>query len=285
MNLETPVELHQPVIYGGQTALQLLTTSQNLSSQQIEQCFDNGAVWLQSSGKPVRLYDAETLVKQGQTVHLYCNASTLTDCPYTPDLVEDQQQFSIWNKPSGMLSQGSKWGDHWTIQRWIKKHIWPQRDCLITHRLDRFTSGLIIVAHDDAINRQFHRLFEKRAIHKTYRAVVIGDMSSGEDINIETPIDGKSALTRLKVLQSHAELMMSLLEIKPETGRKHQIRRHLAQAGHPVVNDRQYGMQPFSGDLMLQASALEFQHPVTQASLCFELKPENLLSLQKVASC
>lgn len=284
MTPESPVEIHCRVIYGGQTAFQLLQNRKELSAEQMQQCFDHGAVWLETTGKPVRLYNSATELKQGQTLHLYCNQSTLADCPYTPLLIADQTDFSIWNKPSGMLSQGSKWGDHWTVQRWVKQHVWPERECLITHRLDRFTGGLIIIAHDENVNRQFHRLFEAREIHKTYRAIVNGEMADNQEQVLDKPVEGKTAKTVIQVLERQSGPALTLLEIKPESGRKHQIRIHLAETGHPVVNDRQHGQPPFTGDLMLQASALQFIHPRNQDPMHFELPPEQLLTLQKVAS-
>lgn len=284
MTPDGPLEIHRQVVYGSQSAFDLLDTNIELSSTQLEQCFNHGAVWLETKGKPTRLYHGETILSPGSKLHLYCNPSTLSPCPYSADLVDDQSGFSIWNKPSGMLCQGSKWGDHWTIQRWIKQHVWPQRECLITHRLDRFTEGLIIVAHNDSINRQFHRLFETRAIHKTYRAIVSGEMSIEQDLVIDSPIQDKSARTHIRVLERQAEPAFTLLEIRPETGRKHQIRIHLAETGHPVVNDRAYGQEPFTGDLMLQASGLDFKHPTQHKSIHFEINTEKLLTIQKVAS-
>lgn len=282
MNPNLPIEIHRQVVYSGKTAVKILANNEELSAQQINQCFDHGSVWLETTGKPTRLYDSKTLLKPGQKLHLYCNQSTLSTCPYTPELVDDKIDFSVWSKPSGMLSQGSKWGDHWTIQRWIKQHVWPQRECLITHRLDRFTEGLIIVAHNDSINRQFHRLFENRAIKKTYRAIVSGEMPTGQTKEINSPIEGKSAKTHIQILERRSDPACSLLEIKPETGRKHQIRIHLAETGHPVLNDRIYGQEPFTGDLMLQASSLEFDHPTLQTPMHIEIPVDKCLSLQKI---
>lgn len=280
MNLELPVELHKQVIYSHQTAMEMIANSDILSEQQITQCFDNGSVWLQESGKPARIYDAKIVLKPGQMLHCYCNQSTLSPCPYKPELVKDFEDFSIWDKPSGMLSQGSKWGDHWTLHRWVKQNIWPERETFITHRLDRFTQGLMIVAHQKTINWQFHRLFEGREIHKTYRAIVSGLMAEGEDRTINTLVEEKLAETQIHVIGQQLDSQQSLLEIKPTTGRKHQIRIQLAELGHPVVNDRQYGLPPFEGDLMLQASGLEFNHPVTSERLCIELSNDRLLSFK-----
>jgi len=272
-----PQELHIQVIYKNQSAVDLLSNAGQLSQQQLIQCFENGAVWLESTGKPQRLYDTDSILKPGQKIHCYCNQTTLQSCPYQAELVQDFIQFSIWNKPSGMLSQGSKWGDHWALYRWIKQHVWPDRDSYITHRLDRFTSGLIIVAHNKTTNQQFHRLFEKREIYKTYRAIVSGLIPQDQQFTVDSKIDNKNAKTSIKVIDRQVSKEQSLVVIKPETGRKHQIRIHLANIQHPVINDRQYGKPPFSGDLKLQASELEFTHPGDNNKISISLPCSQLL--------
>lgn len=274
-----PLELHlTPEVYP-QSARDLLSAHCDLAANDIASCFAHGAVWLGTGNKPERLYEPETRLKPGHQLHCYCNDSTLTPCPYQPKLIEDFGDFSIWNKPAGMLSQGSKWGDHWTLQQWIKQHHWSQRDCLITHRLDRYTQGLMIVAHSADINRRFHRLFEQRKIDKTYRAIVHGGMTKGQSLQIDEPIEGRNAITRLKVIEVDSRNNRSLLELQPASGRKHQIRRHLAALGHPVINDRLYGHPPFSGDLMLQASALAFRNPLTRQTVEVHLHTETLLNV------
>ena len=279
MTIELPIEIHTPVIYPGQHAFGLLSQQDKLSPDQIETCFKHGSVWLEMVGKPVRIYDQYTPLKPGNKLHLYCNDSTLAACPYQPQLVQDFTGFSVWVKPSGMLSQGSKWGDHWTLSQWIQHHHFTDRESFITHRLDRFTEGLMIVAHQSAINKQFHRLFEQRQIKKTYRAIVSGLMTPDESINIDTPIEQQSAVTRILVISQNSATRQSLVEINPETGRKHQIRIHLAELGHPIVNDRQYGLAPFSGDMQLQACGLEFTPPDQENLLQIRLQEDKLLAL------
>ena len=275
----TPLELHKTALYKNQGALDLLDQGSELSREQLQQCFDNGSVWLESSTRPKRLRDSAAIIQPGQQLHLYCNDFTLTPCPFTPELIQDFGAFSIWNKPSGMLSQGSKWGDHWALYRWVEQQFWPDRQCFISHRLDRYTSGLIIVAHESKINKAFHQLFAERAIHKTYRAIVRGAMQPGESRTLDEAIDGKPALSQIIVLESDREKDLSLLEIHPESGRKHQIRIHLAGIDHPVLNDRNYGAPPHHGDLMLQACALEFTSPVSQQDIRIQLDEAQLLCL------
>ena len=137
----------------------------------------------------------------------------------------------------------------------------------------------MIVAHNAITNQKFHRLFEQRQIKKTYRAIVSGLMASTEEFQVDTPVQQQSAITRIKVLAQNTDMQKSLVEVKPETGRKHQIRVHLFELGHPVVNDRQYGSAPFAGDLQLQASALEFTPPEQQNILQISLPQDKLLTL------
>jgi tRNA pseudouridine32 synthase / 23S rRNA pseudouridine746 synthase len=275
--MKLPLELHIKAERDCK-AHDLLQQQSELSAETINLCFDNGSVWLQKSDKPIRIRDADTALTSGQEIFLYCNQSTLAPCPYQPVLIEDFTTFSIWDKPSGMLSQGSKWGDHWALYRWIQQHVWPQRQSFITHRLDRFTQGLMIVAHSEECNALFHRMFENRQVKKTYRAVVKGVIDNEQAFDIASNVQNKKAVTNIQLIPQDRQADCSVIEARPETGRKHQIRIHLASIGHPVINDRQYGTAPHAGDLQLQASALQFAHPYTQQKLLINL-PENALLL------
>ncbi len=278
----TTVEIHLRVSADNTSALDLLSAATELERDILQQCFTHGAVWLEARGKPQRLYDPAFVPAPDQQLHLYCNHSTLAECPYRPELIEDFTTFSIWYKPAGMLSQGSKWGDHWCLHRWVQLHRWPERDAFITHRLDRFTQGLMIVAHDKTSNRQLHRLFEQHRIDKTYRAVVQGLPPAGMQWDIDSAIDGRPARTRVRVLQRDSARGRSLLELQPMTGRKHQLRIHLARAGYPVVNDRRYGQPPFTGDLALQACALAFPNPMNGQGIGILLNDDRLLNLKNL---
>lgn len=275
--MKLPLALHIKAQQSRQ-AKDLLQQKSGLSADIINRCFDNGSVWLYKSVKPVRIRDTQTILSSGQEIHLYCNQSTLDPCPYVPVLIQDFETFSIWDKPSGMLSQGSKWGDHWALYRWIQQHVWPQRQSFITHRLDRFTQGLMIVAHTQECNSLLHRMFEDRQVEKTYRAIVKGLIENEQPFDISNDIQNKPAVTSIRLISHDTHSNYSIVEAKPQTGRKHQIRIHLASYGHPVLNDRQYGSEPHTGDLKLQASALQFAHPYTRQKLQINLPQKGLLS-------
>lgn len=251
-----------------------------LSYDSIVKCMDNGSVWLSHKNKTKRIFDPATPIEPTQTLHIYCNQFTLQDCPFKAILVADLDAFSVWYKPSGMLSQGSKFASHWSIHRWIEQHVFKHRQCFITHRLDRFTQGLMLVAHSKEINVKLHRLFAARSIQKTYRGIVKGLFPIGECVEINSQIDKQDAQSTVTGLAQDIKNNQSLLSISPKTGRKHQVRRHLSYIGHSVLNDRQYGETPYTGDLMLQASELRFKHPDTNEELLFVIPKDSLIQLE-----
>jgi tRNA pseudouridine32 synthase/23S rRNA pseudouridine746 synthase len=183
-------------------------------------------------------------------------------------------------KPSGLLSQpglGPELADS-LISR--AQERWPE--ARLVHRLDRDTSGLILLARDATTHRALSAAFAERRVRKTYLAVVQGlPADRGGVINqplariaIRPPRygvvplgqGGKPALTRWRVLRRFEG--SSLLLLQPRTGRSHQLRVHLAALGHPVLGDPIYG-DPLYGEpaaaprLQLHAAGLQLLHPAT----------------------
>jgi len=146
----------------------------------------------------------------------------------------------VINKPSGLAVQGGK-GIGVSLDS-ILSGTWPQRPLLV-HRLDRDTSGLILVAKTKTAAQRFSRLLgEERAVIKRYLAVCKGKPAPPEGvIRAELAIRGtvKKSETRYRLLSVEGEF--SLLELELGTGRMHQIRRHLALMGNPVLGDDKYG--------------------------------------------
>ena len=174
-------------------------------------------------------------------------------------IIYQDRFFTCFNKPEGMLSEAIS-GFH------------------LLHRLDKGTSGLLLMTKDLKIKKTFEELFKKREIEKTYIAWVKGIPSKKEG-RIESLVaekgafsgqtiygsagEGVRALTHWKLLKIQREC--SLIELHPETGRTHQLRVHMAEMGHPILGDLQYGREEgadiLEKRLFLHAYQLEFKHP------------------------
>lgn len=281
------IECHIEVKTEGVKATSLLAENSGLTIAQIKDAMQKGAVWLspakQSKGKQTkRLRRASAKVEIGQTLHLYYNPDVLNQICPTPQLIADEGDYSVWFKPFGMLSQGSKWSDHCTLARWVELNHAPQRPSFVVHRLDKATSGIMLISHGKKAANQLAQLFRDRNLTKQYQAIVetqkalVFDQLFLEQIRsscrqyiriqenaciIEIPLEEKKAYSRVKILkQSEGR---ALLEIDIKTGRKHQIRQHLAAIGLPIVGDRLHGNanEKTREDLQLSASYLAFISP------------------------
>jgi tRNA pseudouridine32 synthase/23S rRNA pseudouridine746 synthase len=150
----------------------------------------------------------------------------------------------------------------------------------VVHRLDRETSGVIVMALDAEAHRQLSRQFEQRTVHKRYIAVVHGVVEADSGA-IELPMrkdrtpgagprhmidheQGRAARTLWRVLERYHD--RTRLELEPITGRSHQLRLHLKSIGHPILGDDLYAAPPvvaMSGRLLLHAESLSFTHPAS----------------------
>ena len=251
----------------------LLQRASGLSKQRIKFAMTQGAVWLTRGSKTRRLRRVKRALRVGDEVHLYYNAEILAEVPPQPTLVADVGGYSVWCKPYGLRSQGSKWGDHCTVVRWAERQLLPERPAFVVHRLDRAASGLILVAHSKTVAAALSRLFRKRMIEKRYRVLVAGDFSGHpKPLRLNEPLDERDAVSEFSLLDVSGDGGRSLLDVSILTGRKHQIRRHLAGLGHTVIGDRLYGTGEEDGvDLQLTAYLLAFHCPVKDEHVEYRL--------------
>ncbi len=214
-------------------------------------------------------------VKTGDKVRVDFNAGTHNKVPDIdlPVLYEDEDVIVI-DKPSGILthSKGS-YNPEATVASYIKNKVSNMSGNRggIVHRLDRHTSGVIITAKNPEALKWLQKQFSSRKTKKTYKAVVEGVLEPLEAI-IDMPIErnpkrpqtfkvgagGKPALTQYNVIKQNDT--KCLVELRPKTGRTHQLRVHMTKQGHPVIGDELYGGQT-AGRLYLHAESLELTLP------------------------
>lgn len=181
-------------------------------------------------------------------------------------IFEDEHLLVI-DKPCGLVCE----------EKQVRKElgiVW------LVHRLDKETSGVLIVAKTPQAKGRLDAMFAKREIKKSYLAIVHGAMLR-EDGVVDTLVDGKSASTSWKCLKKREGF--SLLECSPHTGRTHQIRVHMRQIGHPVVGDLLYGQRRNEKGvkrLLLHANRLKFKHPITDEEMSFEAAVPTDLSFE-----
>ena len=214
------------------------------------------------------------------------SAAHSTKYDYTPHgvpVIYRDESIVVLNKPTGLLS--------------VPGIGFEKRDCVavrvasavegarIVHRLDRDTSGVMIMANDKTSHRELSRQFQDRKVEKTYEAVVFGvveEASGSIDLPIRKDMEnpprqcvdheqGKPSLTNWKVIERMED--RTRLALYPKTGRSHQLRLHLLKIGHPILGDDLYAMteqQAMADRLLLHAVSLSVVHPVTLKSMTFE---------------
>ncbi len=216
------------------------------------------------------------------------------------DIVYEDTELLVVNKPAGMVVHPAHGNWAHTLVNALLYHVrdlssgagGPIRPGIV-HRLDKDTSGLLVVAKNDQAHFFLARQFKDHRIDRTYEAIVRGVVQHDEG-EIDEPVGraflnrkrviirpsgGKSALTYYRVKKRFAKA--TWLEIKPKTGRTHQIRVHLAHLGHPVLGDFLYGIKSLGIDRQaLHASELGFTHPRTKEKLHFKTAiPDDMKNL------
>ena len=198
--------------------------------------------------------------------------------PLDLPIVFEDAALLVIDKPSGVAVHGGSGVSFGVIESLRVSR--PQAKFLeLAHRLDRDTSGLLIVVKKRSALVELHRMLREGEVRKVYLAVVKGEYGGPREIKaslhkyvtgsgerrVAIQEDGMAAVTRVKKLKTSSAF--SLLEVELLTGRTHQIRVHLAHAGHPVVGDDKYGdfalNRTLKTRLLLHAAKLSFRHPVS----------------------
>jgi tRNA pseudouridine32 synthase/23S rRNA pseudouridine746 synthase len=257
-------ELHITVTNDGQRAIDVLSQHCALPKQRLKDALNKGAVWLRQGAREQRLRRATKNLRRGDQLSLYYDPQLLQLEPPQPVLLADEKDYSVWNKPAGLLAQGTRFGDHCSLLRYSEQFFTPARPAFLVHRLDREAEGLMLIAHSGRAADALSRLWQQHEITKIYTVEVAGQLAAiGHRQRIDAALDGKVCATEIEVAAFDDIHNRTVLEVTLITGRKHQIRRHLAGIGHPVIGDFRYGTRREGEALALRAVALQFRCPLS----------------------
>lgn len=246
-----------------------------LTPSQLGEAATKGAVWIQRQGRGkilrIRMLN-ETIAPEDIIQFNYDpKVLNLPEVDHLDALYTDEN-YGVWIKPAGVVPQGSAASDHASVLRYVEKS--RNKEVYLVHRLDRETRGIMLIAYNSKAAAYLGDLFQKNKIKKTYEAIVLGEMETGATDTIRASLDDKEAITHYTVVGSKNN--RSLLNVSIETGRLHQIRRHLDFIGHPIIGDPKYGKGNKNREgLMLNASTLTFEDPWIKKTLTFSL-PDHL---------
>ncbi len=274
----------------------------NLSRRFIQDAIKQGGVTV--NGKTAK---QSLKLKPGDVIHLILPEPPSKDIlpeDIPLNIIYEDDELIILNKQSGILVHPARGNTHGTLVNALAFYSDKLSSGLgefrpgIVHRLDRNTTGVMVVAKSDPAQWKIAKQFEHRQINKTYLAIVHGTPELNADrikasLGIHPrmrekyairPESGKEAITFYEVVESFRGF--SLLKLTPKTGRTHQIRVHLSYIKHPIVADDMYGgklvypwqlaneepavQEPLINRVALHACSLEFKHPQTEESVKFE---------------
>ena len=178
-------------------------------------------------------------------------------------IIENNENFVVINKPPGLPVQGGTKSNKNLVDNLSNSEVFKNSKPYMVHRIDKDTSGILIIAKTRKFAQLLTSLFRIRKIYKTYLAICYGSLekNSGELINDLTRYEGKrkiieNAKTIYNVIDKNN--YCSLISLNPITGRKHQIRKQLSMIGHPVLGDNKYNLKTKGKELMLHAYAIKF---------------------------
>jgi len=244
-------------VEAGQSLQVFLSSKLSVSKRAAKNLLDDRAVWVNRKC----VWMAHHLLHQGDTIEVPSSHKTKSEVPSKIRVLIEDEHYIVVDKPSNMLAVGEGSAEE------VLRVQTGQPALKSVHRLDRDTTGCLLLAKSAAAFDAAVSMFKTRKVTKLYHAIVFGVFDRPAS-TIDHELDGERAVSHIQ--REAVSKDASFLKVRIETGRTHQIRRHLAAIRHPVLGDREHGVK-FARDprlltiprLMLHASGLELPHPMT----------------------
>lgn len=268
---------------------QYLTDELNISRSKVQKLIKDGNILVND-----KKVNASYIVKINDNIEVNDDLDFSIDIKEEDiplDIVYEDEYLLIINKKSGMVvhpAPGNYTGT--MVNALIHKFSLSSKDKIrpgIVHRIDKDTSGLLVVAKNDIVHDKLSQMIKNKEVERIYYALVDGiiphetgtiDAPIGRDPNNRqkmkvTDVNSKDAITHFKVLKRYFNTRQTLIECKLDTGRTHQIRVHMNYIGYPIYNDPVYGKtkHPTEFGQFLHSKKIKFIHPITNKELSFEV--------------
>jgi tRNA pseudouridine32 synthase/23S rRNA pseudouridine746 synthase len=258
----------------GMLIVDLIAKRSPLSKSVIKSLMVFGAAFQTINSKRKRVRKAKTIQKTGNIIECYFDPKIDLNEKFEFKNLYETSRYGVYLKPAGALTEGTDFGDQTSLFRHVEKH---KKFANIVNRVDRETEGLVIVAYDSKTQNLFQEMWREK-VTKKYQAIVLGRLEgSGEFTN---EINKKFTKTEYQCLETESN--KTKVDISLKTERKHQIRIHFSEAGHPVIGDPIYGEKNKNRKgLKLVSYSLEFIDPYSKKEVKVLLPEDKLLFSHK----
>ena len=245
---------------GELTLLHFIANKLSLSNKKAKQLLDDRLVFVNRK----RVWIASYQLKPGDSIEVL-SGKTRQPEKKKYDILFNDDCYVIVSKPPGIVTNGQN-----SIESDLRAQF-NSEQIQAVHRLDKDTSGALIFAKNENAFEEMKKVFKKHEIQKIYRVIVMGKICKPA-FTINSPVCGQTAVTHITLLKKGENT--SYLEVTTETGRRHQIRIHLASIGHPVIGETEYARKQIENTLhratkrqMLHAHRISFVHPYTKKKI------------------
>ena len=258
--------------------LEYLYDNLDMPKKRIKQYLTHGAIYVNNNR--VKQYNYHVVT--GMNINIDTESKNKKTLPF--EVLFEDDHIIVVNKPSGLLTIATAKEKERTLYHIVREYLISkekQAKVFIVHRLDKDTSGIVVLAKDEKTKNQLQENWNEYVSLREYVAVVHGKLKNKEDrvvqnlgetktnlVYVAKKGEGKEAITNYKVIKENEDY--SLVSVILETGRKNQIRVCFQSLKHPIVGDKKYGIKDNGARLYLHANRLKMYYPVIKKDILFE---------------